>query len=99
MKQELNADNITYARQEGSVSSLVAQDKRPIPHAGGTFSSKTPPPILAGIVALESVWNPPLGTAFEAAVGRLGSEESVQVGCALRNGGPNRIRCGRSTKN
>jgi hypothetical protein len=42
--------------------------------------------ILAGIVALRSSWNPPLGDAFEAALDRGDDRGRLDLGCALLDG-------------
>jgi hypothetical protein len=46
-----------------------------------------PKPILGGILAFESGWSPALGDAFEAALGASPTDERLDLGCALCDGG------------
>jgi hypothetical protein len=87
VKQELTSETVAYAGNKAASVRKLHRTSAPIPHAGGTFDPKAPPHILAGIVALESAWNPPFGNAFEAAIQKLSSMEQLDVGCALRAGG------------
>lgn len=87
VKQELSLDNIAYAGKKAASVRRLRRTSAPIAHAGGTFSPRVPPYILAGIVALESTWNPPFGLPFEAAISKLDPGEELEVGCALRHGG------------
>ncbi len=87
VKQELTPDHIAYAGRKAASVRALRRTSAPIAHAGGAFDPKQPSPILAGIVALESTWNPPFGEPFEAAIEKLGSSEKLQIGCALRHGG------------
>jgi hypothetical protein len=86
VKQELSKDNIRYAGAKAASVRRLKWTSAPIPHAGGTFEPKMPFPILAGIVALDSSWSPPLGDALLEALGALTEPEHLDLGCALRAG-------------
>lgn len=87
VKQKLNAAHIRYAGEKAASVRRLRRTSAPIPHAGGTFAPKDPPRILAGILSLDSEWSPPFGVPFHQAVEELGSEEQIDLGCALRCGG------------
>jgi len=86
VKQELDKRTVEYAgRKAGSVRRL-RRTTAPIPHAGGTFDPKEPPPIFAAIVCLESGWIPTLGESLISALAGLPPEGRLDLGCVLAQG-------------
>ena len=61
VKQELNRSHVKYAGEKAASVRRLVRTTAPITHAGGVFEAKNPNPIIAGILCLESSWNPPLG--------------------------------------
>jgi hypothetical protein len=86
VKQELTRDDVRYAGRKAASVRRLKRTSAPIPHAGGTFEPRVPFPILAGIVALDSSWSPPLGDALLEALGALTEPERLDLGCVLRAG-------------
>jgi Domain of unknown function (DUF6602) len=87
VRQELSAANVAYAGEKAASVRKLRRTSAPIPYAGGTYEPKPPPRILAGIVALESEWNPPIGDALREALEKLSLEGQIDLGCALGRGG------------
>lgn len=86
VKQEIDKKNIEYAGQKAaSVRSLVRTSTK-ITHAGGEHGPRPPIPILAGILAYQSSWNPPLGEALKASLSERGELERIDLGCAVQSG-------------
>ncbi len=85
-KQTLNAQLVAYA--QGKVASVrrLLRTSLPIPHAGGVYPAKQPPPILGGILTLESEWSPALGTPLREALEKASSEGCLQLGCVAAHG-------------
>lgn len=86
IRQELSANNIQYAGAKAASVRRLQRTSAPIPYAGGTFQPKTPFPILAGILTLDSAWSPPLGRSLNGALKNLDEWERLDLGCALRAG-------------
>lgn len=85
-KQAINASHIRYAREKvGSVRRLH-RTTLPIPHAGGTYKAKPPPPVLGGILTFDSDWTPALGDAMLDALGDGQSDDSLDLGCVAAHG-------------
>jgi uncharacterized protein DUF6602 len=87
VKQGLSAANIKYAGEKAATVRKLRRTSAPIRHAGGKFEPITPPRILAGILVLDSEWNPPLGEPFDAALRGKPPTERLDLGCALDCGG------------
>lgn len=85
-KQSLDATQVDYAH--GKVASVRALHRTslPIPHAGGTYPAKPLPWIIGGVVTLDSGWNPPLGGALTAALGKGNEQSRLDVGCVAAHG-------------
>ena len=86
VKQTLNKKHIAYAG--GKVASVrkLHRTSTTIPHAGGIFAPKPPHRILAGILTLDSDWNPGLGMALTNALSALPEFEQLDLGCSLQCG-------------
>lgn len=86
VKQELSKGTIEYAGEKAESVRALRRTSAPIIHAGGRYPPKDPPPILAGLLTLESSWSPPFGAPFTSALNGLSPEQSLQFGCALQHG-------------
>lgn len=85
-KQSLDTRQVDYAHGKiGSVRALQ-RTSLPIPHAGGTYPPRPLPWIIGGIVTLESGWNPPLGGALSAALGKGDDHTRLDIGCVAAHG-------------
>lgn len=61
VRQEFNGANVAYAAEKAASVRKLRRTSAPIPHAGGKFDPIVPPPILAGILTLDSEWKPAFG--------------------------------------
>jgi hypothetical protein len=95
-KQTINAGLVAYATQKAASVRSLHRTSLPIPHAGGTYEPKALTPILSGILAFESDWNPPMGEPLVRALGEGGAEGRLDLGCVAAHGifscdGSNRV--------
>jgi hypothetical protein len=86
VKQDLTKGQMEYAGEKIASVRRLRRTSAEFLHATGR-SRTTPKPILGGIVAYESGWSPPLGTAFESALRVSPADAQLDVGCALCHGG------------
>ena len=64
-KQTVDANLVKYAQNKAASVRNLYRTSLSIPHAGGSYSPKKLTPIIGGLLAFESEWNPPLGASFE----------------------------------
>jgi hypothetical protein len=85
-KQSINAAQVAYAQEKIASVRRLHRTSLPIPHAGGVYKAKELMPILGGMLAFESDWNPafgqPLGVALDAEKG----EGRINLGCVAAHG-------------
>jgi hypothetical protein len=87
VKPEFNAANVAYAAEKAESVRRLRRTSAPIPHAGGKFDPIVPPPLLAGILTLDSEWKPAFGKPFAESISGLSTAQLLDVGCVLRAGG------------
>jgi hypothetical protein len=85
-KQSVDAGLVAYAQEKIASVRRLSRTSLPIPHAGGTFQAKPLIPILGGLLAFESEWNPALGIPFEKALAANLGEGRLDVGCVAAHG-------------
>jgi len=85
-KQSINGGQVGYARNKVASVRCLHRTSLPIPHAGGTYAAKALPPILGGILAFESDWNPAFGGAFGDALNESAVEDRLDIGCIAAHG-------------
>ncbi len=86
VKQTVDADLIRYAQEKVMSVRQLHRTSQPIPYAGGEYPPKPLPPILGGILALESQWKPPLGRPLRNALNCPDSERRLDLGCVAAHG-------------
>ena len=86
VKQVLNRETVTYAGAKVASVRQLRRTSAPIPHAGGTFEPRTPPPIVGGLVAMDSGWSSGFDAHLKDALANVAPERALDVGCALRSG-------------
>jgi len=86
VKQDLSREHILYAGGKAESVRRLHRTSAPIYHAGGAYEPRPLQRIIAGIVAYQSSWNPPFGEPLKDALGELGAESQIDIGCALING-------------
>lgn len=87
VKQTLDKRNIEYAGQKVSSVRKLNRTSAPIVHAGGEHDPRNLTPILGGILATESSWNPAYGDPFEACLRERTPDEHIDIGCVVSSGG------------
>jgi hypothetical protein len=85
-KQTISAAHITYAQRKAASVRRLHRTSLPIPHAGGTYPAKKPPPILAGILTFESEWSPPLGQCLLESLSDATDDTRLDLGCIAAHG-------------
>lgn len=85
-KQTVNASLITYAQSKAESVRRLHRTSLPIPHAGGVYPPKPLSPILAGILAFESDWNPPLGGTLVQSLTTSNPLHTLELGCIAAHG-------------
>lgn len=86
IKQDLTKEYIEYAGKKIESVRVLKRTSKSIVHAGGVYKPRELTPIIGGILTLSSLWSPPLGTAFEDAIGNLSSVQRIDIGCCLEYG-------------
>lgn len=84
-KQTITAANVVYAQSKAASVRRLKQTSLPIPYAAGVYPAKPPIQILAGILTLDSDWNPPLGQPMFDAVAGVG-DAKLDIGCVAAHG-------------
>jgi hypothetical protein len=85
-KQTVNAALVEYAMKKTATVRGLHRTTLPIPTASGVISAKKPGHILAGILAFESDWKPPLGDALVNALKKGGQLERLGMVCIAAHG-------------
>lgn len=85
-KQDLTKEHVVYAGRKAASVRRLERTSAPIPHAGGKFEAKKPPPIIAGLLTHSSGWDPPFGKPFATAVSAAAEEERLDLGCVATAG-------------
>jgi len=85
-KQVINKDMIEYAQQKIASVRSLHRTSLPIPHAGGTYPAKPLVPIIGGILAFESDWNPALGEPLIQALETANGLLRLDLGCIAAHG-------------
>jgi hypothetical protein len=86
IKQDLSKEYIEYAGKKMESVRVLKRTSKSIVHAGGVYKPRDLTPIIGGILTLSSIWSPPLGTAFEEAIGNLSGAQRIDIGCCLEYG-------------
>lgn len=86
VKQQLDKATVEYAGRKAASVRALARTSVPVHHAGGVYQPRDLFGILAGIVALESSWQPPLGEPLLDVLRTATPEARLDVLCALRHG-------------
>ncbi len=85
-KQTLNLGMIKYAQEKAKSVRSLHRTSLPIPHAGGVYPPKPLIPIMGGILALESDWNPALGEPLKNQLEMEKHNSLLNIGCVASHG-------------
>jgi hypothetical protein len=86
VKPALDKGVIEYAMEKAASVRALERTNVSITDRGESRPPRPPFEIVAGVLALESDWNPPFGTAFENALKATDPTRRLQLGCALKHG-------------
>lgn len=86
VKPELDKGVIEYAMKKAASVRQLERTNVEITDRGERKPPREPFEIVAGVLGLDSDWNPPFGDAFEAALEYEDPDYRLQLGCALRHG-------------
>lgn len=87
VKQDLSKETLEYAGGKAKSVRELNRISAPIRLIDGSLKRKDNlPPILAGIMATRSAWNPPFGTSFVDVLNGLDMNSKLDLGIALKNG-------------
>jgi hypothetical protein len=86
VKPALDKGVIDYAMQKAASVRVLERTSVGITDRGEPRPPREPFEIVAGVLALESDWNPPFGDAFESALAYQDVNRRLHLGCALQHG-------------
>jgi hypothetical protein len=86
VKQNMDKENITYAKEKAKSVRSLYRTSAPIPHAGGVYKPKELTPILSGILTYNCSWSPPFGEPFKQSLETADFDERLDLGCSICNG-------------
>jgi hypothetical protein len=85
-KQTANATLVDYAQKKVASVRRLHRTSLPIPYAQGVYPAKPLIPILGGLLAFESDWNPALGEALDRALLMDMGDGRLDLGCVAAHG-------------
>ena len=85
-KQVADRENVLYAQQKVTSVRRLRRTSLPIPYVEGTYKPKPLIPIIGGLLAFESAWNPPLGESLRSALNADLRDGRLNIGCIAANG-------------
>lgn len=86
VKQTLDRHNLEYAGAKAASVRRLNRTSTSIIHAGGKYTPRPLPPILAGILTFDGNWIPPLGDSLIATIQERPTEEQIDLGCVISAG-------------
>lgn len=87
VRQSLSKENIEYAGEKASSVRKLKRTSAPVRQIDGSLKRREQlPPILAGILAVDSDWNPPLGDPFVDVLKGLDVNSRLDFGISLKHG-------------
>jgi len=86
VKQDLSARNVDDAIAKAASVRRLKRTSVDIIHAGGKHEARSPFPILAGLLCLDSTWTPPLGDPLIERLEASPEEGRLDLLCALGHG-------------
>lgn len=86
VKQNLTAENVNMAIDKAASVRRLRRTSVSVTHVDGVSPGRKPFPILAGLLALESDWSPPLGDRLSERLAAAVPAGRLDLICALRDG-------------
>jgi len=85
-KQAANADNLRQAHEKAASVRRLHRTSSPIINGGVLSPGRTPQPILAGLLTLESDWKPAFGESLKGLLLAADADSRLDMGCFASNG-------------
>lgn len=85
-KQTANAHNLKQAHEKAASVRKLNRTSAPFMNGAVLQAGKPAPPILAGLLALESEWKPPLGESLTKPLLTADADSHLDLGCFAANG-------------
>ena len=85
-KQAANADNLRQAHEKAASVRKLHRTSAPFINGNVLTAGKTPQPILAGLLTLESDWRPAFGDALNKLLLAADTNSRLDMGCFAANG-------------
>jgi hypothetical protein len=87
VKQNLSKSNIEYAANKTKSVRVLKRTSAPVRQIDGSLKRREHlPPILSGLLTVDSDWKPPLGNSFKDSLVDLDSNSRIDFGISLKNG-------------
>lgn len=87
VKPNLSKENVEYAANKAKSVRILKRTSAPVRQIDGSLKRREHlPPILSGLLAVDSDWNPPLGKSFKDSLADLNSDSRIDLGISLKNG-------------
>jgi hypothetical protein len=87
IRQALSKGNIEYAGEKASSVRKLKRTSAPVRQIDGSLKRREKLlPVLAGILTVDSDWNPPLGQKLKDTLNALNSNSKLDLGVSLKNG-------------
>jgi len=85
-KQTANAHNLKQAHEKAASVRKLHRTSAPFVNGAVIQAGKPPPPILAGLLTLESEWKPPFGESLTKPMLQANAVSRLDLGCFAANG-------------
>ncbi|SMD14905.1 hypothetical protein SAMN06297251_1443 [Fulvimarina manganoxydans] len=85
-KQQIDARHVAYAQEKARSVRKLCRTSLPIPHAGGVYPARALTHIIAGLLTLDSGWNPPFEEPIRRALADTDNDGRLDVGCVAAHG-------------
>jgi hypothetical protein len=85
-KTSLSKSTLQFAGNKAASVRRLNRTSAPITHAGGTFQPRPPFTILAGILTIQSIYDPPFEDRFIETLKKMSEPARIDLACALKAG-------------
>jgi len=85
-KQVANADNLRQACEKAASVRRLLRNSAPVVNGGLRMPGRSPQPILAGLLTLESDWKPAFGEPLNNLLLAADPDSHLDMGCFASNG-------------
>lgn len=87
VKQNLSKENVEYAANKARSVRRLKRTSAPVRQIDGSLKRREHlPPILSGLLTVDSDWNPPLGGSLKNYLIKLDLDSRIDLGISLKNG-------------